>query len=403
MNWGWTSRSAQGGVSVLAVVETSVASVGAIWIAMVFDTFVHVFMSAAIAPLLMLRSDESVASAAYSFGERLKGKFDQEFDWAIFSLFPGLIFHSFLTRIRYTLRYAHKGVPRLAQNYADALFRTDSAVAPELVPETVSVPDIVDNCTDFGRFNLETIVAAFILLVMFFGGVWLLGVLDPWIGQGGLKMVLAVPLTFCAGILAFSAGIMLVNMMAAFVLLFIAIWIRLSVKSTALIWLPLVYLASRAPKSFETAQLAIKEERASALAGIVRVGAWVSLAFFVWRALIFPSTYAWWVAQPWAESLLVFVMPLGTPAQDLHPWHLASGIGAVVTLASYYLIWERYGRDGVTARAVTGGAVLGYQGYYWARGVISVYSIMCGFYFAAIGAKFIALPGVSNCWFPWWC
>lgn len=398
MTWGWTSRSAGGGVSVLALAETLLAGALTLFIAVRFQTLTHVVLSAAIAPLLMLRSEASVRGAADRFRTRLEGIGQKYYDWPILTFFPWLLAQGFGARVYFTLRHLRAGLGNFARNYAVALGKMDVAQRVCLVPETEPVVALIDRHTDRGRLGvstaLDTLAIAFGLAA---SAVFFSAFLDAVSESVWVKyLVLLIGIVVLTGLLLEFLGALM-----AYVVFAIALWVRWSVKSTALIWLPLVCLALRAPKGPEGTAAALREERASALAALVRGIAWFSLAFFLWRALIFPSTLHWWAAQDWAAPLLVFILPLGTDARSLHLWHVASGLGAVVTLAGYYLLWERYGRRADVSAPVPSPVATAYRGLYWLRAAISVYSILCGFYFAAQGARLITLPRIDWCPLPW--
>lgn len=317
------------------------------------------------------------------------------FPWL--TLYPVLFFRAFQFRIKHTLRHLNLGMKNMSKNYANALFVDDSIRSVSLVPGTASVPNIIQRFTLFGGLSWDTVARAVFGVFLFVGLVWML----LRVGQFEASFLIVDAATFLLTLLLGGVLLYLFGIVSAYVFLIIAFWIRWSVKSTALIWLPLIYLASRAPRSLASATEAIREERASALAALLRLLAWFSLAFFLWRAVVFPSTAEWWLAQEWAAPLLVFILPLGTDAQDLHLWHLASGVSALLTLVTYYMLWERRGRVDVTAAAITPGMTKLYTGYFWTRGVISIYSILCGLWFAYLGVQLIDLPGLSGCVVPW--
>jgi len=399
--WGWTSRTASGGLSILAIAETVIASGTSIGIAIYFETVLHILIASLIAPLFMLRSEASVAGAAAAFEKTLDGvkqtvkERGQAFEFPILTLFPRLLIGSIWLRIYHTLANLRPGMARLSGNYSHALVKSDSASGVTLVPDTTTVHDILEDFTSLpGNPVLATFVGAIFLVPLLLNSYIIMPLLS---GGGTLPYLLSIGLAVVQFFLFVCVFIVATGLLFSV----LALWLRWSVKSTALIWLPLIYLASRAPRTLASATEAIREERASALAALLRLLAWFSLAFFLWRAVVFPSTAAWWEAQDWAKPLLVFILPLGTEAQELHLWHLASGVSAFLTLVTYYLLWERRGRVDATATEITPGITKLYTGYFWTRGAISIYSIACGLWFAYLGVQLIDLPDLSGCVFPW--
>lgn len=396
-DWGWTSRHTDNGISVLAIAETVVASALALGVAYWTGTVWHILVAAVFAPLLMLRSEQSVADGKTAFDLYLKkrrqvlARTNSKHIWPIFNLYPMLLWTSFHIRISSTLSHLPKGVPKLPANYFEALFKSDALLNMSLVPGTLSVQTLVGQQTHYGTLGWLNFAVS-VVFVGIFGG---LVFVSDWVEEAGGWLAA----TLFTGFLFFCLPFV-INVAASYIFLLFTFWLRWSVKSTAVIWLPIIYLASRMPRGAEATTLAIQEERPSGTAKLIRVTAWLALAFFLWRALIFPSSHDWWQTQDWAAPFLVFILPLGTPPTELNLWHIASGLNAILTLAAFFLVWEKHGRIGPTARPVTDGARLFYQGYFWLRGLLSIYTVACGLYFAWRATEYLRIAGVNPCLYP---
>lgn len=395
VKWGWRNRTARGGVSVLAAVETILACGASFYLAYAYEALIHIAISAAIAPFLMLRSPASIEDAANRFNAFISQKSAKTHKFPLFSLYPQLLLSALYYRVRSVIFNLKEGMPRVAQNYADALLRTEAISEVSLMPNTASVDDIIDGLTKFGDSNeLFFIKYCIIVVILSISSYVILGISD-YLGYFETNTSF-----FIFIIMSVAASILALNLLSSNIFWFLAFWFRLSVKSTAIIWVPLIYLASKAPKSFANAKTAIIEERQSDYAGLIRVFAWFSLCLFLFRVFVFPSMAGWWQQQVWAQPLLVFLLPVGAKPDDLHPWHLASGVTAVLTLTTYYLIWEAYGRPRETRKPVGAKIARAYLVYFWMRGILSIYLIGWGFWLAWKGVQLINLPSVSACWLP---
>ncbi len=72
----WSSRDsiAAEKISLLAVAEVIFSVAAYWWIAWYFDTYAHLLISILVAPLILLRSDESVALGVEMFGRYMSGE-----------------------------------------------------------------------------------------------------------------------------------------------------------------------------------------------------------------------------------------------------------------------------------------------------------------------------------------
>lgn len=406
--WVVAQRIATGELSILAVLETAIASAVSIWLVTAWQTWWYVCLTAVLAPLFMLRSSASSKEASERFINylsRFDGYRDENSEarsMPLFTLYPFLLGASLYFRFQAITRNIKRGSKRIPLNFSVALFRSDLSEEVEFVPGTVPIRQIANEYTEFGDLGLSTLgiicITALIGILFFSIGSWL----EIWSpNTSWWWRLLFNGINFWM----LSVFVMLPNMTFGYVAFFWSAWIRLSVKSSAIVWLPLVYLAARVPRGKAQTIEAIKDERATALSSLIRVFAWISLILFFWRFLIFPSTYGWWDAQPWAEILMFVILPSGTEPQDISLWHLAAGINAILSLGLFYLFWDRCALRLEQKQLLSENILFFYRLAFWIRGFLSIYSIFCALYFVALGVHFVRVGSIDWCPFPWfsWC
>ncbi len=394
--WGLTQRSAEGGVSFLAISETLLALSFSLWLVIWWESWWHILASAVVAPIVMLGSEESRKEAAKRFTEwQLDPIVGQNFDFPLWSLYPRLFASALYVRVSSTLKHLRLGVRQFPRNYTEALIVSDTSGGVRLVPGTPTLPSIIKTYTPFGNLGLSTIsmcIAFAIILSLFgFGIHYIFGDSAPLVVSN-------------IGLLGFIPAFMLayiVGVLFSYIAIFVNFWIKVSVKLSCFVWIPIIYLAIIAPAGVENTIRAIEDERRSALQTVLRVFAWFVLIFTLWRVLIFPSTYEWWLQQDWSDILLVAILPIGTEPSHLNLWHIASGVSAAMTLSFYYFLWDRNARRIERKEVIPTTTLYLYKVFYWIRGLISIYTISCSFYFIAIGANLISISGINWCIFPW--
>jgi hypothetical protein len=167
-------------------------------------------------------------------------------------------------------------------------------------------------------------------------------------------------------------------------------------KSTAIIWLPLVYVAHTTFDKTVPLSVQLQEIRKSALWKLIRVISWVTIALLVFKVVILPTMIDVWNSQPWAGVLNIYVMP-----NEIHPWHIATGLNSAITLLGFYYFLDRAPRrifEGVWKEA---GVLRTLQIFIFVRGMISMYTISVGLYLTVIAAERMKWPAWSWRIVPW--
>jgi hypothetical protein len=176
----------------------------------------------------------------------------------------------------------------------------------------------------------------------------------------------------------------------------VAISYRLSLKSTALLWYPLIFVIDSAYDSRQSVSSRVDEFRRSAIWKLTRMVSWLSLVLFALKLLVLPHMIDWWNARAWTPILNVWLMPL-----VIHPWHIAIALNAALALAMYYFVIEPAPR--MLEQAIWKPETLGtgLRVFLIARGILSYYTIAVGIYLTVYAvSKMHGLRWASNL-FPW--
>jgi hypothetical protein len=102
-------------------------------------------------------------------------------------------------------------------------------------------------------------------------------------------------------------------------------------KSTALIWLPLVYVVRTTYNRTLSLPAQLEEMRQAAIWKIIRGISWVTLALLAAKIVILPTVIDWWNSKMWTKVLNVYVIP-----NMIHPWRVATGLNSMIALCGYY-------------------------------------------------------------------
>ncbi|MHC4404563.1 MAG: hypothetical protein ACYTG0_33325 [Planctomycetota bacterium] len=369
-----TKASITGGeVTVLAVIETAIAMSLAVIVAMCAHTLFHIGLGAIIAPLLLMRSDRSVA-----FGRRLYQGFERGvrshwsgdvFLFAVF--FPLFVVASFAIRFVATVRHPIAGLKSIPVNWQKVVICTDVYTAPELVPGIgVILPEHPDK--DFKDPGM--LVSAGICGLGFLALGW-------WLST--------VPYIFFLGWLFLLWGVLFGLMLGIGALCCVVVaWMyRFGLKSTALLWVPLLYVSKSTFRTDLPQELRIALLRDSALWKLIRIVAWLTIGLFALKVFVLPQVIDWWNSQAWAHVLNVYVMP-----QTIHMWHLAGVANAAIALTTYYLLIDPAPRMLETGAWQYRQVEWKIQVFTFVRGVISIYTITTGLYLTLNAVRRMPLP-----------
>ncbi len=384
----------------LPLLETVFAIGVALLVAMALKSLWLLLGWVLLCPILLLRSPESVAAGKAAFESTLNPclypKY-KERSLKTFSVHSYLLIAGLLIRIGSTLRYAHKGFRHIPSNWKRVVYEERLTEELRFVPNTSTIRDTFSRLdkTRYGAnefFEIPKVgsitgmVVLFIMLITVSAGLY--KVVAFLFSLTGLYYFPNIPTRYehaffyvylFAGITAvFVKYFHLVAMILSY---FLAIWYRFSLKATALVWLPLLYIAAESTARGRDVETAICDQKVSALAHLIRVFSWISVALVFWRIALYPNMAAEWNAQHWTTVLAVYISP-----EKVHPWQWATGLNAVIALASFYFIFDPQARK-VARGGHTGTAVRSFYRYYIpTRVVISCYTIIAGLYLTVKGA-----------------
>jgi len=212
-----TDESArQGEPSVLAIMETLIAMGATLWIAIYFETLVHIFVSAAVAPLLLLRTDRSCVRALWWYESALGDRTTNRFLHVLVLSHPLRVIGVRIVSTVLECVFNFKGViGAIPRNFHANTKAIDFRVAPQWLPlPDHSSHEQLPSWTKYA--SVYSHARALIVECR-----------TAWTHIGYLNASMALPLI----------GIM-------FLLFLIpAIAYRWSIKSTAVIWWPLIWAA----------------------------------------------------------------------------------------------------------------------------------------------------------------
>jgi hypothetical protein len=229
--WVWwsTHETIQNEVpSVTAILETIIAVPLYWWIALHTGVVLPLLVGAAVAPLVLLRSDQSVALGLEWFlkYERYEDRLDHASDFRVRITAPVVFWcipiTSIVIRVAATLFYLRSGVRTLPVNFRRLVFCTSPAQLPELVP------GLEKEATSYLRFSRMSIMfSSWEGLILSWRRLLLSRYRSP------LGIVLA----------PFVVLFTLLSLFVIYIIFFLPPWLyRITIKSTTWFWWPLAFL-----------------------------------------------------------------------------------------------------------------------------------------------------------------
>lgn len=386
MRWFSNHESAaRGEVSILAIIETLLATSISIGIAFYYDTTLYILISACIAPFLLLRTDDSTELGLKWFGwwfdklESVLAYFDAKIDtsgnlaeslfypilvlvYFLLIFFPLVALASVIIKFAATLLSflcnPIASISFIPRNWLRVTLSTDLATPPELITGL--------DTSDFAK-------------------------------KHGISFA---ELVFDIKNQVLKKDFFLVVLLSAFVAVWFApaILYRLSLKATSIIYLPFIWLV-KPPKTDVDEQTQLELIKDSQLEKIKRFYAW----FVVLVLTALPiALYLWGMQLPWAELQTSVLAEYFAPLQgidSIDSWHITRFLAALLTLVMCYAIADvmliklrRYA-DLPLGAAVFWLGVLGKL-----RLVFTLWTIGCGLYLLSLQVDWENLPKID--WLP---
>jgi hypothetical protein len=400
-----TRQSVENGeITIVALCETALAMSISAGLALYFETLFHLAVGACAVPLLLLKSTESAHLAVRLFERGLPRKPRSDDPFTQSWVYLRVLIWSSLVRILSNLRYPVKGLQSLPDNWKRLVMCTDIGSPIEFVPGSGPIEATLRRVSYEGdqqswSFLLFGVVISASLSALGVGvGSWL----SVW-----QALPFTLPsftpihiLTLLFQYVTFIFTFVFVVLSLIFALgLFCYVVVhsyRLSLKSTALLWLPLVYVARSTFDDSLDLRKSLHEIRVSALWKLIRLLSWLTLVLLGAKVVILPGVIDWWNSRTWTRVLNVYVMP-----NEIHPWHVAAGFNAALALGGYYLFLERaerFLRAGAWPEPTVDKTLRLFR---FARGIVSAYTISVGIYLTITAARVMAWPKWSGKIFPW--
>jgi len=366
-------------ISILAIIETVFCSFLGVYLAIcVWESWLPLGIVCSITPLLMLRNTRSTLIAETVIRNKIyatiaKYRYDQTFavTWAYLTILPQIIPIKVAATLLSLKRSPKKAITNIPQNWKKFCLSFDIFFPPEIVPGTEE---------SSRNRRLKHLRKNPRLTFMSFS-----------------KPLTSIPYTSLKKEQISTINVYITANLALFAP---SILYRYSLKSTAIVWLPILWI---------TPKLAGKTPIISRLKHINK-GSWgrfmaafscVSLMLIATKVVAFKvigSLIEWWDRLKVDRSVVELVSPFTLP-----PWQIASGVNALLTIglyffASHFLIEAEDNGDDVKNSKFVDYTVR------WTSAIcaiLSLYSISCLLYIVYSQVSIENLPPIGDQFFPW--
>ncbi len=381
MRWVSNKESVrQGEPSVLAIAETLIAMGLTLWIAVHFGTVKHVVIGACIAPFLLLQTDESAALGIRAYGW-VGGRVDGAADWVqaatlplfLLSFVPIRVFATIATVVRSPAAV----VRTIPTNWRRIVLATDSCRTPQLLP-------IPDDPVAIGLLQLDPDDLAELDLDKFFTGfgAGLASTVDGTSGIGeeiicwSIKWLLVLPLIGLPAMLY-----------------------RWSLKSTAIIWFPLLWALRPVGPSDEPLKVRLRLFERSDLFRIVLFVSGAALLLLASKLILWNELAQ--ASNTWNESIGGRILTIHVAPGVIEWWQLATALNSVIAIGLWLYVRSclRHDEAGVPRRETVVEPLLAWS--LFVRRLLTTYTILCVGYLYLREAVTWQLPPLGGKLFPW--
>jgi hypothetical protein len=352
----------RGEPSALALAETIAASSLSFWLAWRFGSIQHIVLASALAPFLLVRTRLSTLYTLRLFEEAWEFLKDDGELIQICSILLLPLWKLFST-MKALWRHPIESVCAIPVNFFRNIAVVDSFVSPQVIPGS----------DEFVReFGIAGTNVYEILKGLWEG----FGKFKPW----------EIPM------------IIIFWPIVALPLIASAVAYRWAVKSTAVIWLPLIWIVIQAQPGTQVMDRLVLVARSAWSKTMVTYSAFVVLAFFAKLGLLFGI---------WQLANLDWLGPLGMAATrltapfDLPLWQIAGAINGVLAVLFFYHADLHLLAQGKTEAWPEAWVRREYVFFQVVRTPLSLYVIACTFYITAAVAWQIEWPPIRIVLFPW--
>jgi hypothetical protein len=375
----------RGSPSVLAVVETIAASGISLWLAWKHNSTEHIIIASALAPFLLLRTRlstrytlhvlELIAERVY---ERVSAPIGR--NMILFFALPVVkVFCSIKTFLRHPLR----SISHIATNFYENVFVIDLHIPPHVV-SGIDLPE------PYARWDVYSLVRSIIYAII--------SATKSFIKDIRRDNKISVRIfKFIFTILCFALTIPLIIIMSMAVVI-PALAFRFSIKSTAFLWLPLLWIMYRSRPGMQTI------DRIKLISEVPETKIMLIWSLFVIMGAFFkiPLLLRIWIFMqldrlgPLGSLVTGLVEPIDVPL-----WQAGSVINAFLAWVYFFFRAKRHllAKDSTEAWPEAW-LKREYVSFQAVRTTLSLYAIACIFYIGASTAWRIEWPPIRFILFP---
>ena len=346
MRWVSNKESVRKGEpSVLAIAETLIAMGLTLWIAVHFGTVKHVVIGACIAPFLLLRTDES-ATFGIRVSEWAFDRCDELPDKVAWLLFLPLLLMFMPIRVLATIVSVIRSPTAVARaipgNWRRITVATDSCCSPQILPLPDDPAAIGQLLVDVDSYDLYHLVGRSVLT----DSGWM------WKRSVGLA-VIAIP------------GLP-------------AMLYRWSLKSTAIIWFPLLWALQPIGPSNEPLKVRLRLFEKSDLFRIVLVVSAAALLLFVIKLILYNVLAQ--ASKTWDVSIGDRTLTVLDESLGVGWWQLVTALNSAIAIGLWLYVrsWLRHEEAGVACRETVVESLLAWG--LFVRRLLTSYTIPCLLY-----------------------
>lgn len=353
------------------MIETALSIACTVWLAIfVWETWNHVAIAASIAPLLLLRTERSQNRGVrwflslFEWSMRRKSKLS-------YLLLPLdlliVIFGATGVRVLATIvtffESPLESIRAIPVNWRRVTLSTDLTILPEAVPGIAQLSP-----EELERRNIPEVN---------------LGYLTKWLRSHSAPVYIMV--------IAF----ILFGPMYSFALLY-----RFSLKSTAVVWLPLLWIIPKAwPRRNLITRLALITH--SPWGKVITLLSLLTIGLFLAKLFLYAGATGLaehWDSWPYADDLALFVEPYTLPW-----WQVCSFANSLVAVSMYFLAGHALVVRNYESEASVDNTIIDYVVRIAAtiRAAFSMYTSACLLYLVLIKVGAWNLPPIGDKLFPW--
>lgn len=373
----------KGEISLLAIVETILATAVAIYLAVTFNSLRWIAWSACIAPFLLLRTEQSTALGIKRLDEHVQWIEDKRENWrkreeslqsfwALFIskisriMFPICSIGVMAVLIRLTAivatvcRHPITSFSSIPANWVRATLSVDTRCPPEIVPgyhlagtKGLTPSGLLRNAKE--EFS-DPDLAYRVLIAFIFTAYFIVSYVPP--------------------------------------LLY-----RWSMKATAIVYTPFLWLAWATFRKMPDISAALKRIRESDLTRVVVIYSILVITGFAVKFILmikWSNFAAWWNTTPLTDFLAIYVAPAEIPL-----WQLTALINAFWAIAVFVFVYEARLRIEAGEPWSTKAVESFLRVSSFGRCLLSLYTITCTGYLTVQAAKTWNLPVIGTRLFPW--